>query len=327
MFLRGSKEILLHVLWASALQPLRAETAAWKRPLFSLLVSFNFLQRSSIWNQKFHKQPVTLIFHAYRCRRPLQLQCFSQQNINCKQIFGVIKKNIFSMQAELILALAEELNYSRNIWTLLQTFSFGRNVICVDPPPRSKIPTVLLLSFFRWPKKISYFNPAAATKRHPRFRAKILFNHGSYIKPGSIIQMNSGEDEKTQNIQLVQHSPVRKFMVIQARMPTFRGLAETDAQQGRANSHFRGSSQKSWHGIFTQNYTGRHRWTRVNTGGVIVKGRRATRLQTWRNYSLCGIKTPLKVKVVLWNTHCTGDSWLVNQENWYSHSNSSHRWG
>lgn len=68
--------------------------------------------------------------------------------------------------------------------------------------------------------------------------------HGSYIKPESIIQMNTGEAQKTQNIRRVQRSPVRKFMVIQARMPTFRGL-ETDAQQGRVNSHFRGSSQKS----------------------------------------------------------------------------------
>lgn len=61
--------------------------------------------------------------------------------------------------------------------------------------------------------------------------------HGSYIKPESAIQVNTGKAQKTQNIRRVQRSPVRKFMVIQARMPTFRGLAETDAQQGRVNSH------------------------------------------------------------------------------------------
>lgn len=156
----------------------------------------------------------------------------------------------FSLQHELILALGEELNWSRNISTLKWTFSFGRNVICVDPPPRSKIPTVVLVSFFRWPKKIFYFNPAAATKRHTRFRTQILFMHRSYIKPEPVIQMNTGKAQKTHNIQRVQRSPVRKFMVIQARMPTFRGLAKTDAQQGRVKSHFRGSSQKSWHRFF-----------------------------------------------------------------------------
>lgn len=115
------------------------------------------------------------------------------QNINCKQIFTAAKKKkkrsgrniFFSLQQELILALAEDPNWSRNIWTLQRTFSFGRNVICVDPPPRSKIPTVLLVSCLRWPKKIFYFNPAATTKRHPHFRTKILFMHRSYIKPES----------------------------------------------------------------------------------------------------------------------------------------------
>lgn len=109
-----------------------------------------------------------------------------------QMIFTVAKKkekkwlhHFFSLQHELILALAEDLNWSRNIWTLQRTFSFGRNVICVDPPPRSKIPTVLLVSFLRWPTKIFYFNPAATTKRPPHFRTKILFMHRSYIKPES----------------------------------------------------------------------------------------------------------------------------------------------
>lgn len=163
-----------------------------------------------------------------------------------------VVQHVFSLQHVFILALPEELNWSRNISALKRTFSFGRNVICVDPPPRSKIPTVLLVSFFRWPKKIFYFNPAATTKRHAHFRTQIQFMHGSYIKPESIIQMNTGKAQKTQNIKCAQRSPVRKFMVIQARMPTFRGLARTDIQQGRVNSHFRGSSQKSWHRVFVK---------------------------------------------------------------------------
>lgn len=77
--------------------------------------------------------------------------------------------------------------------------------------------------------------------------------------------MNTAKARKTQNIQRAQRSPVRKFMVIQARMPTFRGLAKTDAQQGRVKQSFQGIISEKLTSAFHQNYTGRHPRTRVNT--------------------------------------------------------------
>lgn len=47
----------------------------------------------------------------------------------------------------LIVAFLSRVNTSHK----LSTLDLGRNVICVDPPPKSSIPTVLLVLEYKWP--------------------------------------------------------------------------------------------------------------------------------------------------------------------------------
>lgn len=77
---------------------------------------------------------------------------FSNENVVLCMCPLIQEVTGFSLQAATFqkLFFSTEMSQHTNIQL---TFSFGRNVICVEPPPRSKIPTVFLVFGFKWPEK------------------------------------------------------------------------------------------------------------------------------------------------------------------------------
>lgn len=111
----------------------------------------HFIIRSSIDRGK---HSLLTLFHCclVTCRCITQMLCWRCQIWWCNHQVG---RSQGSPTVDTEVRLGQKTN---RMWSLntetLRTLCLGRNVIWVDPPPRSRIPTVFfVLAFLRWPEQ------------------------------------------------------------------------------------------------------------------------------------------------------------------------------